>query len=204
MDDADIKDPLKSRSGAMIAAADRKAAGDAVSFDQPVIEADGMVLRPLTYADAGMIEFYASDARVAEMTTSVPHPLPPGTTDSFVARALKPSPREVIWAMDASAEGGADFKGVISLKRMDGGQSEIGYWVAPSWWNGNAASAAVEALVAANPLGDRTYFATVFQDNPGAARVLTKTGFEYVGDAEAFSVARGAKVATWTYIRKLD
>ena len=46
-------------------------------------------------------------------------------------------------------------------------------------------------------------FASVFQDNPASARVLTNCGFEYLGDAESFSVARGATVPTWTYSRKL-
>ena len=59
-------------------------------------------------------------------------------------------------------------------------------------------------MVDANPHDARTYFATVFQDNPASARVLTNTGFQYIGDAEAFCVARNAKVATWTYLRKMD
>jgi RimJ/RimL family protein N-acetyltransferase len=97
---------------------------------------------------------------------------------------------------------------VISLKRMDEGkwnrdQSEIGYWVAPAFWNTGFASEAVRALVEANPLKSRTIFAEVFQDNPGSARVLTNAGFQYLGDAETFSVARGARVPTWTYLRKL-
>ncbi len=50
----------------------------------------------------------------------------------------------------------------------------------------------------------RTIFAEVFQDNPGSARVLTNCGFEYIGDAESFSVARNARVPTWTYLKKLD
>jgi hypothetical protein len=33
--------------------------------------------------------------------------------------------------------------------------------------------------------------------------VLTNSGFDYLGAAEAFSVARGATVATWTYALKL-
>jgi hypothetical protein len=33
--------------------------------------------------------------------------------------------------------------------------------------------------------------------------VLTNAGFDYIGDAEAFSVARNAKVPTWTYVRKM-
>jgi RimJ/RimL family protein N-acetyltransferase len=86
---------------------------------------------------------------------------------------------------------------------MDRGQSEVGFWVAPQMWNTGIASDAVRALVAANPLNDRTYFAEVFQDNPGSARVLTNCGFEYLGDAETFSVARNARVPTWTYIRKM-
>jgi RimJ/RimL family protein N-acetyltransferase len=94
--------------------------------------------------------------------------------------------------------------GVISLKQMDRGQSEIGYWVAPAFWNAGFASEAVRSLVQANPLGSRTIFAEVFQDNPGSARVLTNCGFEYIGDAESFSVARNARVATWTYLKKLD
>jgi RimJ/RimL family protein N-acetyltransferase len=46
-------------------------------------------------------------------------------------------------------------------------------------------------------------FASVFQDNAASARVLTHCGFRYLGDAETFSVARNASVATWTYSRKL-
>jgi RimJ/RimL family protein N-acetyltransferase len=57
--------------------------------------------------------------------------------------------------------------------------------------------------VTANPLDDKTMFAEAFQDNPRSARVLTNAGFQYLGDAESFSVARNARVPTWTYIRKL-
>ena len=62
---------------------------------------------------------------------------------------------------------------------------------------------AVQALVNANPHGSRTLFAEAFQDNPGSARVLTNCGFEYLGDAESWSVARNALVPTWTYLRKM-
>ena len=65
-------------------------------------------------------------------------------------------------------------------------------------------AAILRALVAANPLGDRTLFAEVFQDNLGSAKLLTNCGFEYLGDAETFSVARNSRVPTWTYVKKLD
>jgi RimJ/RimL family protein N-acetyltransferase len=57
--------------------------------------------------------------------------------------------------------------------------------------------------VSANPLNNKTMFAAVFQDNPASARVLIHCGFEYLGDAETFSVARDATVPTWTYSLKL-
>jgi RimJ/RimL family protein N-acetyltransferase len=110
--------------------------------------------------------------------------------------------QERAWVLDGSASGLSEVLGVISLTGMDRDQSEIGYWVAPAFWNAGFASEAVRALVAANPLASRTIFAEVFQDNPGSARVLTNCGFEYLGDAETFSVARNARVPTWTYLKK--
>jgi RimJ/RimL family protein N-acetyltransferase len=168
------------------------------------ISAGRLVLRPVRKSDAGLIALYAGDRRVAEATRSIPHPLPPGAAEAFVARMIAAQGPEIAWVMDGSASGLGEVLGVISLKQMDRGQSEIGYWVAPAFWNAGFASEAVRALVAANPLGSRTIFAEVFQDNTGSARVLTNCGFEYIGDAESFSVARNARVATWTYLKKLD
>ncbi len=168
------------------------------------IAAGRFMLRPVRKSDAGLFAMYAGDRRVAEGTRSIPHPLPPGAAEAFVARAMQSDRDEDIWVLDGAASGLAEFLGVINLKRMDRGQSEVGFWVAPAFWNTGFASEAVQALVAANPQNNRTIFAEVFQDNPGSARVLTHAGFEYLGDAETFSVARNAVVATWTYVKKLD
>lgn len=168
------------------------------------IAAGRFVLRPVRKSDAGLFALYAGDRRVAEATQSIPHPLPPGAAEAFVARAMSNPADEDIWVMDGSTTGLAEVLGVISLKKMDRGQSEIGYWVAPAFWNLGIASEAVRALIGANPQKNRTIFAEVFQDNPGSARVLTNAGFQYLGDAETFSVSRGARVPTWTYIRKMD
>jgi RimJ/RimL family protein N-acetyltransferase len=167
------------------------------------IPAARFTLRPLRPSDAGLVTLYASDRRVAEATTSIPHPLPPGTAEAFIARALAAYSDDVVWAMDATGQGGSEVLGLISLKNVSADQSEISYWVATAFWNAGFASEAVAALVEANPLKNRTIFASVFQDNPGSARVLTNTGFEYLGDAEAFSVARNSKVPTWTYLKKV-
>lgn len=170
---------------------------------QTRIETPRMVLRPMQHSDSGLIAHYHADKRVAEMTPSIPHPLPPGATESFMGKFLRDDLEHTAWVMDASPFGGAEVLGIISLEQMDRGQSEISYWVAPAMWNTGFASEAVHALVDANPLQNKTIFGSVFQDNPSSARVLTNAGFDYLGDAEAFSVARGAKVATWTYLKRL-
>ncbi|GKY87918.1 GNAT family N-acetyltransferase [Sinisalibacter aestuarii] len=186
--------------------------------DQARIEAARFVLRAPRRGDIGLLTLFAGDARVAEGTRSIPHPLPPGAVEGYVARALAPERVEEVWIMDGAAGAGAsggdatwraedlrghEVLGAISLTRMDRGQAQLGYWVAPAFWNTGIASEAVRALVEANPLGNSQIFAEVFQDNPASARVLVNAGFEYIGDAEAHSVARGANVPTWTYIRKM-
>jgi len=173
------------------------------TLNQPLIETERFVLRPLRKSDEGLIAHYTSDERVARMTSSIPHPLPPGATQAYVARSLAKERDEDVWAIDGTRDGGAELKGVIGLKRMDRNQSEVGYWIAPVFWNTGLASEALKALVDANPLNNAAMFGSVFQDNPASARVLTHSGFEYLGDAETYSVARDASVPTWTYSRKL-
>jgi RimJ/RimL family protein N-acetyltransferase len=171
------------------------------------IVAERLVLRPLDPADAGPVALYVADPRVACMTRTIPHPYPPGAAEAFVARARAPGASPAVWAVDVGAraggEGSPGLIGCVSLQRLDRGQSEIGYWIAPAFWNAGYATEAVAALMSANPFGDRRWFATVFQDNPGSARVLTHCGFNYLGEADAHCVARNTTLPTWTYSRQL-
>ncbi len=173
-------------------------------FAKPVeIATERFTLRPVRKSDAGLFALYAGDKRVAEATQGIPHPLPPGAAEAFCARAMAAGAEEDIWVMDGTRSDLPEVLGMISLRTMDRNQSEVAFWVAPAFWNHGIASEAVNALVAANPQKSCTMFAEAFQDNPGSARVLTNAGFQYLGDAESHSVARGANVPTWTYIRKL-
>jgi len=170
----------------------------------PEITTARLILRGLRMTDAPLLATHAGDRRVAEATRSILHPLPQGAAEAYLDQALSPRRDEDVWAIDGSPAGRPALLGVVSLKPLDRGQSQIGYWVAPEFWNAGIASEAVQALVAANPHRSRTLFAEVFQDNPASARVLTNAGFDYLGDAEAVSAARGgAAVPTWTYLRRM-
>ena len=172
--------------------------------NQQTIETERFDLRTLRRSDLGLIKLYTSDARVAQNTANIPHPLPHGLMDAFITRAMARDRDEDVWVMDCTKSNGAEVAGVISLTHLDRNQSEVGFWVAPAFWNSHLASDAVMALVQANPLGNIDMFATVFQDNPASAKVLTNGGFIYLGDAETYCLARDAKVATWTYSCKLS
>lgn len=173
----------------------------AVLDDQPVIETERLVLRPARPSDAGLLRVHAGDARVARMTRSIPHPLPPGATEAFLDRAGRPGRSEDIWIVDGLARGRPEVIGVLGLERQGDGRSEIGYWIAPAFWGAHIATEAVGGLVAANPQDAREITASVFQDNPASAKVLTHSGFAYVGEGRAFSVARDANVPAWSYVR---
>ncbi len=171
---------------------------------QPVIEAGRFTLRPLRVSDAGLVAHHCSDPRVAQATTNIPHPLPPGTVEAMIDRASRPGRTEDVWVIDGSEQGHSEVMGLVILTGMDRQQDEIRYWVAPGFWNTGLASEAVRKIIEVNPHGAAQIFAEVFQDNPVSARVLTNCGFDYLGDAEAFCVARGATVPTWTYSLKLE
>ena len=175
----------------------------AVPAEQSAIPAGRFLLRPLRASDAGLIAHYTADRRVAEGTRAIPHPLPPGAAESYVTRAMAAGRNEDVWAIDASESRLGELLGVVSLTRVEPEQSELGFWIGPGFWNTGLATEAVAALVSANPHGSRTLFAEAFQDNPGSAKVLTNAGFSYLGDAESWSVARNARVPTWTYLRQM-
>lgn len=166
----------------------------------PEIPAGRLLLRPLRPRDAALIGLYAGDARVARMTTAIPHPYPPGAAELFVEATLAGRRDERTWAMDGTPSGAPDFIGLIGARPRAGGGFEIGYWVGPPFWNTGYAGEALAALVRhLFAQGAPLLTATVLQDNPVSARLVTRAGFAHVGDGEAFSVARGALVPVWRY-----
>ena len=92
---------------------------------QPALAAERFVLRPIRRSDAGLISLYMGDRRLAEGTRAIPHPLPPGATEAFIARALNEDRNEDVWVLDGSERGLAEVLGVVSLTRMERDQSEI-------------------------------------------------------------------------------
>lgn len=168
---------------------------------QPVMDTARLVLRPARRADAGLLALQAGDWRVARHTRSIPHPLPPGSTDAFIARAARADRTEDVWVIDGHASGLPEVAGVLGLERRGQNVSQVGFWIAPGFWGVGIASEAVEALVERNPHDAHEIVAEVFQDNPASAKVLSHAQFTYLGEGASYSVARQSRVACWRYSR---
>ena len=173
---------------------------------QPVIRSERLLLRPLRRSDAGLIALYTGDRRVALGTRRIPHPLPPGATEAWLDHAIAAQgdpAAPATWCIDGSESNLSEVLGAVTLIPVAPGQCELEFWIGPGFWDTGFATEAVAALVAANPRNCTSMVAEVFQDNPGSARVLTNCGFDYLGDAESWSVGRNALVPTWTYARRM-
>ncbi len=163
---------------------------------------DRFVLREIRSSDVGLLEQYASDKRVAFNSRAIPHPLPPGTMEAFVERSLAQKNPQSVWIIDGSDFGLSEVMGMIALKGLDREQSEIDFWVGPSFWGIGIAGGALRAIIKKNPLNSKMIFAEIFQDNIVAARAVMASGFNYIGEAETYSVARNVIAPTWTYMLK--
>ena len=97
--------------------------------NQPFVTTDRFDLRPLRRSDAGLVEFYTKDGRVARMTPAIPHPMPAGATEAMIARALSPEREQDIWAIDGVKSGLSEVLGLLSLDRLSKNQSELSYWL---------------------------------------------------------------------------
>lgn len=162
------------------------------------LETERMLLRQPRRSDAGPMTLYAGDKRVSGMTTSIPHPYSQQMADTFIEQILAGNHREDVWAMDAALHGGAEFIGLISLKRD---AAEIGYWIGPPFWSTGYASEALEAITAhlMNDRGLAELNASVFFDNPASQQVLRKAGFTETGRTWLYSVARESEVPALTF-----
>ncbi|MGF1552380.1 MAG: GNAT family N-acetyltransferase [Paracoccaceae bacterium] len=154
------------------------------------LRTERLILRPLRASDAGPMTLYAADPRVARMTTSIPHPYPPGAAAAYIERVAERAARERAWAIDATPVGSAELVGVISYKPVTGA---LGYWVGPPFWNTGYATEALACLVdhLFETEGVDALGASVFADNPASIQVLQKAGFVAAGETMEYAVARG-------------
>lgn len=160
----------------------------------PVLNTTRLHLRGLTLADAPLITMFAGDLRVSKHLAVVPHPYPEGAAEGFIAATLANEGPGLNWAI--TRKGDAELMGVIGLVEKPEGMA-LGYWLAPPFWGAGLMSEAVAAVVSFCRIGAvPLLLASAHQDNPASARVLQKSGFNWVGSGQDYCLAQGRMVAS--------
>lgn len=86
--------------------------------------------------------------------------------------------------------------GSVSKFEM-GGEAQVTYWIAKSFWGKGVATTALKLFLEIEAM--RPIFAGVAFDNFGSQRVLEKCGFIKTGTDRGFANARGAEIEEYLY-----
>ena len=154
-----------------------------------------LLLRPGWKEDAPALFQAICDERVVTNLASAPWPYRLADAEAFLER--EPSdPACARWLIALRTDAAPRIVGCIGFGPTPDGGTELGYWIARSYWGQGFATEAGRAVidVARRGLRLRRLEAGHFIDNPASGRVLRKLGFRPTGTAVRFSAGRGAQV----------
>ncbi len=157
------------------------------------LETGRLVLRELRFSDAATIETYVSDADVACMTASIPHPYPEGNALVFLHEVI---PEYESGKSFGSAivlkEDGEDLIGTIEVSGLTGKEPEVSYWLGKPFWGQGLMSEALAAIVGMvfSNSSHKTLYARTDLNNEASKKVLLKAGFVEAGIGRCVTPAR--------------
>jgi [ribosomal protein S5]-alanine N-acetyltransferase len=153
--------------------------------EQPTLQTERLVLRPLTAQDAPALTRRAGRREIADTTISIPHPYSEEQGRQWIAETaeLFAKGKSAVFAMQSKLDG--NLVGTIGLRDIDAehSQAELGFWVAVECWGQGYAAEAARAVVGYGfeQLGLNRIYAHHMVRNPASGRVLAKVGMKQEG-----------------------
>jgi len=162
------------------------------SAASPPPRGDGFVLRPWRLDDLDSLVAHANDEQVSRgLADRFPYPYTREDGERFLSGGVIDM-AEPVFAIevDGRACGGI---GAHPGKGERAHSAEFGYWLGRSLWGAGLMTRVVAAFApwAMNELALYRLYATVFDHNPGSARVLLKNDFTEEGAQRCAVVKRG-------------
>jgi [ribosomal protein S5]-alanine N-acetyltransferase len=156
---------------------------------------DRLTLRVLRPSDAHDIADQINDRDIASKLARVPHPYTYADAVDFLSYAAsmaQPTRLSAICLADAPDR----LRGIISYEALETYTCEFGYWLAKPLWGQGLMTEAARAMVAHAFEVGRVEFLTAgyFESNPASGKVLSRAGFESVGQKTIQSRALGRDV----------
>ena len=167
------------------------------------IRSERLFLRPGWPEDWQELFGLIHDEGIVRNLARAPWPYTSGHAREFAARVQERGLPTFFVTLPGAQ--GAKLIGCAGLGR-DGGEVELGYWIARDHWGRGYATEAVRAVLSvARALGHRRIVASHFLDNPASGRVLEKAGFtSAAGTTRRFSLGRGQEVPSRGYEISLE
>jgi RimJ/RimL family protein N-acetyltransferase len=153
--------------------------------EQPTLETERLLLRPLEFGDAPRIQALASDRQIAATTLNIPYPYPEGGAEMWIQQVLEHRARG-----DADCTFGILRKtdnvlmGAVGIHPYPSGfRAELGYWIGVDYWGQGYMTEAVRRVIqyGFEELGLHRIDAWHFMHNPASGRVMQKAGMTFEG-----------------------
>jgi RimJ/RimL family protein N-acetyltransferase len=146
-----------------------------------VLETKRLVLRAPRLADLDAIVALANNKKVAEMTSSIPHPYREADAHAWLTNIATARKGLTLGVFDKDADA---FMGAAGY-RYGGDETlpELGYWIGEPYWGRGYATEAARAVIdhAFTEGGLETLKGGCRVTNQGSRRVLEKCGFQWTG-----------------------
>jgi [ribosomal protein S5]-alanine N-acetyltransferase len=151
----------------------------------PALESSRLLLRPYRADDAPAVQRLAGDRRIADTTTTIPHPYPDGAAEAWIATHTNDfeARKQATFAVTLRSTG--ELLGTVSLLDVSvvHARAELGYWIGAPYWGQGYCTEAVCRLIpfAYEELGTTRLVARCFARNEASARVMEKSGLRREG-----------------------
>ncbi len=161
--------------------------------NQPTLQTERLILRPIEIADAVVVQKLAGNPDVSLKTANIPYPYEDGLAEKWIASVAEQysAGKQVTFAI-AKRDGDSpqgELIGAIGLM-IDPEQelAEMGYWVGKPYWENGYCSEAAKAILAYGfeKIGLRRIQAHHFSSNTPSGRVMRKIGMTHEGHMREF------------------
>jgi [ribosomal protein S5]-alanine N-acetyltransferase len=152
---------------------------------QSTLETSRLILRPLSLADALLLQDAAGAREVADTMISIPHPYPDDEAGQYIHRQIQDSRagHSVSFVIERKSE--KVFCGVIEIRDIERehSQAELSFWLAVQMWGQGYMSEALKPVLrfGFEDLDLNRLYAYHMVRNPGSGKVLQKNGFVQEG-----------------------
>lgn len=148
-------------------------------IDQPTLQTERLTLRALKASDWHEVDRLASDHEVSRWTSAIPHPLPSGASQGWIAESEAERQRGEAITYAIVRRSDRRFLGGITLRvERSARQGDVGYWLGLDHWSQGYGTEALKRVIAFgfDTLVLDDIIALTLAENAGSLRIQEKAG----------------------------